>query len=34
MNEKELRQTNLAGSKQHDDINLYTTKHYFFGLAI
>jgi len=30
----ELRLTNVAGAKHEGDINLYTTKHYYYGLAI
>ena len=34
MNEKELRRKNTMGQRQQDDINLYTTKHYFYGLDL
>ena len=34
MNEKELRKKNITGQRQQDDVNLYTTKHYFYGLGI
>ena len=34
MKVKELRSKNMTNARQRDDVNVYTTKHYFYGLGI
>ena len=34
MNTEQLRKSSLVGVKREDDIHIYTTKHYFYGMLI
>ena len=34
MTTEQLHKSNIVGVKREDDIHIYTTKHYFYGLLI